>query len=94
MASDLNDWRQSPQISMGLIELQHRSVENIVFQTDMINSVVQFQLKNFNQDMIDVILKLGVHPEARFLLVGNTFKEWAHPHALTLDQILLTAQSI
>lgn len=94
IASYLKDWRQSPQSSMGLIELHHRSVENIIFQTDMINSVVQFQLKNFNQDMIDVILELGVHPDTRFLLVGNTFKEWAHPHALTLDQILLTLQSI
>lgn len=94
IASYLKDWCQSPQTSMGLIELHHRSVGNIVFQTDMINSVVQFPLKSFNQDMINAILELGVHPDTRFLLVGNTFKEWAHPHALTLDQILLTVQSI
>ena len=90
VSSDLEDWRQLPQSTMGLIELHHRSVENLTFQTDMINSVVRFPLKSFNQDMIDVIIELGVHPEARFLLIGNTFRPWVHPHALTLDQILLS----
>ena len=94
IASYLKDWCQSPQTTMGLIELHHRSVGNIVFQTDMINSVVQFPLKSFNQDMINAILELGVHPDTRFLLVGNTFEVLAHPYALTLDQILLTVQSI
>lgn len=94
LARDLEDWFQSPNPSMGFIELHHRSVENINFHTDMINSVVQFSLKNFNEDVVNTILKLGVREDTRFLLVENIFEAIQHPQAMTLNQICAYVKSI
>jgi len=90
---DLEDYYQDPQAGSGYIQLRHRRILNLCFITDMIDSVVEFPLKDFNEDMIKAILKLGVHPDSPFLLVGYTFEVLAHPRAMTLQQILETVQS-
>ena len=94
LAGDLEDWFQSPRTTMGVIELCHRSVENLNFHTDMINNVVQFPLKSFNEDAVNAILKLGIREDTRFLLVENIFEVIQHPHAMTLNQICAYVKSV
>ena len=94
LARDLEDWVQSPNQSTGFIELHHRSVENLNFHTDMINSVVQFPLKSFNEDAVNAILKLGIREDTCFLLVENIFEVSQHPQAMTLNQICEYVESV